>query len=70
MEIKIEKQWITQEPQACEKQGCAELNNGLMCYSIYFGDGFCMGMWLCDKHSKQFDKRMKDKSNIPIIFVK
>lgn len=54
--MKIHKKWITEEPNVCEKQGCSELNNALMRYWIDFGDGFIMEMWLCDKHSKEFDK--------------
>ena len=56
--MEIQKNWIAEEPNACEKRGCTELNNGLWNYWIDFENGFIMETWLCDKHSKEFDRKI------------
>ena len=54
--MRIKKKLYTDEPMHCWKRGCPESLNGLMRYTLNFGKGFVMEMWLCNKHEIEFDK--------------
>jgi hypothetical protein len=60
---KLIKWFDSSEPQHCEKQGCEEEFNGLNYFCLEVGTKFKLGVWLCDKCSKEFTKLLEVKPN-------
>ena len=55
---KLIKLYDNSEPQPCEKQGCQEELNGLNYFYLEVGTKFKLGIWLCGKCSKEFEREM------------
>lgn len=60
---KLIKWFDSSGSQHCERQGCKEEHNALNYFCLEVGTKFKLGIWLCDKCSKEFTKGVEVSVN-------